>query len=709
MDDSVFKKRAAAHANGFPLVQCDGKRPVEPSWQLKPVTAEELVTWGTRETGSLAKNTPGIDYDILDPDAVEALVNATRDWFDGRGTILQRVGRFPKCLIPLRTSQPFPKIQVVLRGPNGVRHKIEVLGDGQQYIIDGTHPETGEPYTWRDDLSPMTVRRDDLPEVDEAEVRQLVDYAIDLLITQFGFSVVHAAPSPEPRPNEIPTNHAPVDVEARFAAMEYQGADGSGINDTLKSTFGAMLRKGEHPNDVFRRAVDEVMMKAPPEWSRAKEETRVAKGVLSTLRFLQREHPGPDDGVPDWLHGEYHSTWLELRAAGKTPAFGRNHHGFFLRGLGGNVVEFPNGEGVTPPQQDDGPRIRFKLVGFSELRPGPEPLYLVDELIPVAGLVDVWGKAKCYKSFWTLDLMLHVALGWEYRDRSVHQCAVVYCAFEGAHGYKKRVEALRRHYGLCDDCHVPLYVMPGQANLIADHRALINDIKVQLGEVVPGAVVLDTLNKSLVGSENKDVDMAAYVRAAEAVRDPFHCVVIIVHHCGYDDTRPRGHSSLPGAVDAQLAVSRSEETITVTVEMMRDGPEETQVVSQTKVIEVGHDQNGKPLTSLVLVPSDAEPTARNDWPASLNVFYAALKHALNEHGEAFQPEAGALPVRAVTQSFVRKRFYDTYAEAEEDPKKRAANQKKAFGRTLKEAQSRGAIRTLANDGRAMIWKPEGTF
>ena len=31
--------------------------------------------------------------------------------------------------------------------------------------------------------------------------------------------------------------------------------------------------------------------------------------------------------------------------------------------------------------------------------------------------------------------------------------------------------------------------------------------------------MLDTLNKSLVGSENKDVDMGAYVRAAEAIRD----------------------------------------------------------------------------------------------------------------------------------------------------------------------------------------------
>jgi hypothetical protein len=698
----IFTKRAKASANGYLLVQCVGKRPVEDGWQRKEVTAEDIANWHSPDTGALAKLTPGLDLDILDPETVEALTNAVCDWFDGRGTILRRTGLFPKCLIPFRTSKPFSKIQVALQGPNGARHRIEVLGDGQQYIIDGTHPDTGAPYTWLGDLSPENVARDDLPETDEGEMQQLVDYLVDVAVTGHGFERVNVVV--EPQPAETRT---PVDVEARFAAMEYQGGS-NGINEVAKSVIAAMLHRAEHPNDILRRVVDEAMLHAQPGWSYEDEQKKQTSRVTSTLRWIQSEHPGTPTVPPHWLHGEFHADWLRIHEEGKTPSFGRNPQGFFLRGIGSaKVVQLPGTERVVA--DDDGPRIRFKLVSFSELRPGPEPLYLVDELIPVAGLVDVWGKAKCYKSFWTLDLMLHVALGWEYRDRSVRQCAVVYCAFEGAHGYKKRVEALRRHYGLCDDCYVPLYVMPGQANLIQDHRALINDIKTQLGDVVPGAVVLDTLNKSLVGSENKDVDMAAYVRAAEAVRDAFHCVVIIVHHCGYDDTRPRGHSSLPGAVDAQLAVSRSEETITVTVEMMHDGPEETQVVSQTKVIEVGHDQNGKPLTSLVLIPSEAEPAERRDWPKGLGQFHAALKYALKERGEEFQPEPGVLPVRAVQQQFVRQRFYDTYADAEEDERKRAEKQRKAFGRALGEAQSRGMIRTLSDSGRLMMWLPSGTF
>ena len=84
-------------------------------------------------------------------------------------------------------------------------------------------------------------------------------------------------------------------------------------------------------------------------------------------------------------------------------------------------------------------------------------------------------------------------------------------------------------------------------------------IRGTLGDDAPVAVVLDTLNRSLPGSESSDQDMAAYIKAADAVREAFNCAVIVVHHCGIDTSRPRGHTSLTGAVDAQLAVKRDAE------------------------------------------------------------------------------------------------------------------------------------------------------
>jgi len=96
--------------------------------------------------------------------------------------------------------------------------------------------------------------------------------------------------------------------------------------------------------------------------------------------------------------------------------------------------------------------------------------------------------------------------------------------------------------------------MPTRIDLVKDHAGLIASIQEQ--SQTPVLVVLDTLNRSLRGSESSDEDMTAYLNAADAIREAFECAVVIVHHCGVDGTRPRGHTSLTGTVDAQLAVKR---------------------------------------------------------------------------------------------------------------------------------------------------------
>jgi hypothetical protein len=51
----------------------------------------------------------------------------------------------------------------------------------------------------------------------------------------------------------------------------------------------------------------------------------------------------------------------------------------------------------------------------------------------------------------------------------------------------------------------------------------------------------------------------------------FECLVVVVHHCGIAKNRPRGHTSLAGANDAQIAVERDKEGhVIATVEHMKD-------------------------------------------------------------------------------------------------------------------------------------------
>ena len=55
---------------------------------------------------------------------------------------------------------------------------------------------------------------------------------------------------------------------------------------------------------------------------------------------------------------------------------------------------------------------------------------------------------------------------------------------------------------------------------------------------------------------------------------------------------------------------------------------------------------------------------------------------------------------------MRERFYKTYAEAEDDEKKRSEKLKKAFNRALGDAQAQGLIQHATSGNETMLWMPE---
>jgi hypothetical protein len=291
--------------------------------------------------------------------------------------------------------------------------------------------------------------------------------------------------------------------------------------------------------------------------------------------------------------------------------------------------------GSMRPKPDPNKKWPYQLVPFADLRPGTRSPYLVHGVIPLSGLVAVWGPPKCGKSFWAFDLTMHIAAGWSYRGRRVRQGPVVYLAFEGGEGFKARAEAYRRRREI--DEKVPFYLLPSSAKLVRDHKALIESVDGQLCDLPPIAVVLDTLNRSIDGSESKDVDMGAYLAAADCIVEAFDCVVIIVHHCGVDANRMRGHTSLAGAVDAELSVKRdAARNIIVQVEAMKDGAEGATFTSSFELVEVGTDEHGQPMTSCVIVPVEgaAADKKAQKLPPSAEAALRALHECLADVGES---------------------------------------------------------------------------
>ena len=514
-------------------------------------------------------------------------------------------------------------------------------------------------------------------------------------------------------PATAATTVAPVDIDASLAAI----APGN-INDTRTRVAAAMIMRGFPIEAALGQIIEEMRVALGEhaqgwDWNQERIDCE-----WSCYRFVNKKMKERVD-VSNCLPKVHFDKWQEMLRAGRQPVLSRNSFGFFVR----NGKNEPQAEPSKPIEAvitapvattSERPRRRFKLTRFSDLKMEvDEDLYLIDEFIPSTGLTIVYGQKKCFKSFTVLDAMLHVAKGWTWHGRAVRQGPVIYAAFEGTTGIKHRKVAASIHYELGGEGdYTPLFVLSGNVNLIMDHKGLINDFRDELkdaGETKnPVAVVLDTLNKSLVGSESKDVDMSNYIRAAEAIREAFKCAVIIIHHTGHDEMRPRGHSALSAAVDAQLQVTRNGDNATILVEHMRDGPEEISLTVSTKKIQVGFDRNGKAIESLVVVPLETSerpaPIRARGWPKALVVFRDALAEAVLSHGSELLIEDGPM-VRAVASAHVRAAFYKTYFtdpdDAGKDPQQA---RRRAFVRCLQQAQAKSLIGVrVLPDGQQMVW------
>ncbi len=126
-----------------------------------------------------------------------------------------------------------------------------------------------------------------------------------------------------------------------------------------------------------------------------------------------------------------------------------------------------NGDGAP------GEGVRFELIPFDAIAIDTAPACLVKGLIPRVGLTVFWGPPKCGKSFLVFDMLMHVALGWEYRGKKVRQGPVVYCALESCYAFKNRIEAFRQERLQENTANVAFYLMAAPLSLVADHGALI--------------------------------------------------------------------------------------------------------------------------------------------------------------------------------------------------------------------------------------------
>lgn len=305
------------------------------------------------------------------------------------------------------------------------------------------------------------------------------------------------------------------------------------------------------------------------------------------------------------------------------------------------------------PRKSEQPPL--PLHWFGEIQPLLDTGAFVEGLMTSTALSLIYGDSNSGKTFFIVDLGLHISLGKSWRGRYVDQGAVIYIAAEGGNGILNRVFAFKKHFKVIE-C-APFVVIPAPVSLFGEetdlHRLLQAIEAVRARSTFPiRLIIIDTLSRTMAGGdENSPADMTGFIRNVDQIRQATGVHVCLVHHTGKDKSKgARGHSSLRAAVDTEIEVQKDQlsKITTATVTKQRDLPTGDTFDFVLEQVTLGSDRHCKPVTSCVVVPSEATAGANRGnrerrLPPSEQGALRMLKMALAEKGHPMPSGPGDHP------------------------------------------------------------------
>lgn len=268
---------------------------------------------------------------------------------------------------------------------------------------------------------------------------------------------------------------------------------------------------------------------------------------------------------------------------------------------------------AMPERQRDAPdvaasaRPRFPRLKLREIFERPRLEYLIDGIFIERGTGVLTNDYGGYKSFLALGMGLSVATGKAWAGRAVKRGAVVYVTPEGAYTLKDRVQAWLIRHGLSElPENFEVIEMPVQIGTAGDCLALLDELR----ELDPALVILDTVAKCNVGSDENDATaMGRFTHGMELLSRELGAFVLAIHH-NNKEGKARGSNSLPANVDASIVVKKSpDRVVSVECDRVKGAPFETFALVGRVVELPDADEHGRPLTSLVFEPTDAPTPA----------------------------------------------------------------------------------------------------
>lgn len=533
--DKITAYRKRLLAAGYSPLPVNGKKVLLDDWSNIRVTNDIINRWASERpdhlsTGILTRDTPFVDIDVTVVEVAEE-IEALFDSAIENSAV--RIGFAPKRAIPFRTDAPFKKVATQFVAPNGQVHKVEILGDGQQIVVNGIHPDTGRPYRWHGGEPGPELRRKDLPLI-TAEMAAAFIAAAAGIMKSHGWKEVESKKS-NGKSNGADRAGDAEGASARARAYAQAALDGcaeelaampadSGRNIILyKKAFriGTMVARGW----ITRDLVEDALFKAAEACGLVADD-----GEAQTRRSIKS---GLDDGatVPHPDLDEQKSdgeTWEDARTAQPPP----------------NLVIKSSKEfvgGFVPPE------------------------YVVVGLLQRRFFYSLTGQTGAGKTAIMLLLSASAALGRPFADRETKTIRVLYLAAENADDVRMRWIAFAQNMDFDIDS-IDVYFVEGRFSLSQSLQLLRAEAERHGGEF--GMVIVDTGPTFFEGKdENENKQLGDHARMLRSLTDAIPggpCVVANCHptkNAQPDQLTPRGGGAFLAEVDGNLTAAKTDSTV----------------------------------------------------------------------------------------------------------------------------------------------------
>lgn len=259
--------------------------------------------------------------------------------------------------------------------------------------------------------------------------------------------------------------------------------------------------------------------------------------------------------------------------------------------------------GLMPPDYNG----RFPFFRASDVANRPPLEWWIKGVLPKAQIGAIFGASGSGKSFLALDIMAHLSLGLNWRERRTRRARGLYVAAEGGAGVGKRIKAWSRKNNVdLDDLDIAVLTVAPNIMLKDDIEELVRAMTLA-GDF--DYIVLDTYAQVTPGAnENAAEDMGLALAHCRAIHEATGAMVILIHHSGKDAARGvRGWSGINAALDFAIEITRIEDGDyrEAKITKMKDGEDGLKFGFRLEVVVTGMDADGDEVTSCVITDADA--------------------------------------------------------------------------------------------------------